>query len=264
MISTQLPPAILAQLRGSLCRTTTLTEAAAWSESKSDRALVLEGGTGSGKTLAAAWAFQFARRRTRPSEVGTIAWPVWCDARLVCAMVGHEWRREAEWRTFDAAPLVVIDDVGIEDDPKNMRALLERLWNVSSGRLVLTTNVSPDEFSSRYGDRVFSRVAGSARWIATTSSDMRIEAPAGEAFRRPEDETSSEQVERLRAEDEASRAAAEWERTRADRERMTADIMRRVSDITGDKRLRAVDSSASDNERREFLRKQLEGLKEGA
>lgn len=262
MITTQLPALILADLRRGLRTTVALTQAASWSEAKSDRALVLEGATGSGKSLAAAWAFQFSRHRARASEAGMTAWPVWCDARLTCALVGHEWRRETEWRQFDAAPLIVIDDVGTEDEPRQMRALLERAWNVASGRVVITTNVAPDAFAARYGDRVFSRVAGSARWAATASKDMRLEAPSSEPYRRPEDETESEWADRREAEELARQEAEEWERNRVTRERAMAELMRRISDLTGATRHAARPDAREDDERRDVLRSQVEMLRE--
>jgi hypothetical protein len=160
---------------------------------------VIEGGTGAGKSLAAAWAHQFTRKRSRPSESGPTAWPVWCDARLVSAMVGHEWRLPDDWRRFDASPLVVLDDVGCEDEPQQMRALLERLWNVSSGRVAITTNLNIDDIGKRYGPRVFSRMITS-RWV------------------------------------ECARKEELWETERLQRERRMADVMARVAEITGAKR----------------------------
>jgi hypothetical protein len=237
MIATQLPPHISALLRTDVRRTTCLAEAAAWSEAKHTRGLVLHGGTGSGKTAAAAWAFQFARHRVRMSESGSTAWPVWCDARLVSAMVGHEWKHEDDWRRFDSAPIVVLDDVGIEREPDSMRALIERLWNVSSGRVVMTTNLDEAAFAERYGDRAFSRVFGTSLWITSADDDMRIDPPSGEKFRRPEDETTSECVARLKLEEDRRREEAEFEASRPKREAYMAEVMAKVRELTSAKRV---------------------------
>lgn len=261
MISTQPPSAILSNLSAGVRATVALIETAAWCESRTTRALVLEGSTGSGKSLAAAWGHQFVRRRARPSESGLIALPVWSDARLICAMVGHEWRREEEWRKFDAAPLVVIDDVGTETEPLQMRALLERAWNVASGRIVLTLNVSPDDFSARYGERVFSRVAGSSRWVALTCNDMRLYPPPEEPFRRPNDETALEMVDRLRAQNEAAREDDEWERNRPEREQSLASLMSRVSSMAKQKHLPSASPGESDAAARVLLQQQLNRLR---
>lgn len=257
MISTNLPAAIATDLRATLRTTIALTEAAAWSESRASRVLVLEGDTGSGKSLAAAWAWQFARRRTRPSESGKYAWPVWCDARLVAAMVGHEWRHEAAWSSFDCSALVVIDDVGIEDKPDQMCSLLERLYNVSSGRAILTTNLGFEDFSRRYGDRVRSRLVGAARWVRCADPDMRIAPPSSEPFRGPDVETPAELVARLKAEEQAAAEEREWEAGRAEREKFWAQEMAKLDGLTEAKRLPR-EIHDSDEMTRDFLRKQLE------
>jgi hypothetical protein len=150
-------------------------------------------------------------------------------------MVGHEWRLPDDWRRFDASPLVVLDDVGCEDEPQQMRALLERLWNVSSGRVAITTNLNIDDIGKRYGPRVFSRMITS-RWVECADHDYRITPPTGEPFRRPEDETACECVDRMHAEEQAARKEELWETERLQRERRMADVMARVAEITGAKR----------------------------
>jgi hypothetical protein len=259
MISTQLPKHIMADMRAGLRRTTALLAVASWIEVKSDRAIVIEGGTGAGKSLAAAWAHQFSRNRCRPSESGPTAWPVWCDARLVSAMVGFEYRLPDDWRRFDASPLVVLDDVGCEDEPQQMGALLERVWNVANGRVVITTNLNADDFKRRYGERVFSRVATS-RWVRSADPDFRASPPRGEVFRRPEDETACECVDRIRAEEKAVHEEELWEAERLERERRMTEVMARVAEITGAKRFAKAavgDDAATVGAR---IRRQLEEL----
>lgn len=267
MIQSHLPDHIGVYIRTGVCTTTALTAAAAWSADREHRFLVLEGHTGSGKSIAAAWAHQFARERvTRTGVMSYVEthtepkWPVWCDARLVCGMVGGEWRNADAWAAFDRASVVVIDDVGTEDKADRMTALLERLCNVSSGRAVLTTNLDFETFSGRYGDRVQSRMVGSARWVRCADPDMRCHVPSGAVFAKPGDETTAELTARLRADEERRRQEAEWQAGQADREKWMAKHMDEMQ-LLMDKSIRLPPSDSSDDERREFLRKQVAGLK---
>jgi hypothetical protein len=267
MIQSRLPGAIATELLAGLKAKAAVQVAASWVEAKAPRFLVLEGHPGCGKSLAAAWAWEFVydRIRNRGPVLGPIAahdpWPVWCDTRLVAAMVGHEWRHEEQWASFDRARLVVIDDVGLEREPDRMSDLLERLYNVSSGRAILTTNLSFETFSARYGERVQSRIIGSARWAQCADPDMRMQRPEGESFPPPQRETAGELVARLKAEEDRKREEAEWEAGEADRERWWTEQMKLITNLGDEKTWRYTSNNASDEERRELLRKQVEQLK---
>lgn len=266
-MNTNIPAKLDRILRSTLLTTTALAETARWVESKSD-VLVIEGDTGSGKSVAAAWAWMFVKLRTSrtgPVEYGEMhaapSWPVWVDAPTVASL--QPW--SDQWAAFDRARLVVIDDVGTEEKPERMQAVLERLWNVSSGRAVITTNLTVADFGDRYGARVASRLAGSGAWARCSDCDMRIESPSGEPFRRPEDETASELTARLAAEEVRRQHEIDWEAGRDERERMFASMFSDLSKLTGEKRLRVAPSDASDEERRDLLRRQVEQIrKEGA
>lgn len=266
MILTSLPNHIATVLRGGLRSTAATRAVAEWSSDPTWRILVLEGGVGSGKTAAASWGFQFVYdRMTRPgvrtyAEIYSPRWPVWCDARLVCGLVGVEWRYEDKWAAFDTAPLVVLDDVGTEDKPERMTSLLERLFNVASSRAIITTNLDLDDFHKRYGDRVDSRIVGFAQWVQCADADMRVCPPDGAPFARPEDETHSELVARLKAEEERRKIDEEWEAGHEERQRWWAEHMADLARLTGEKRLRVAASGESDEEARERIRRQVEQL----
>lgn len=274
MILSRLPNPIATELHNGLKAHVALKHAAAWSENRAHRFLVLEGNPGSGKTMAAAWAFEFARDRVRHRGpiIGSVnpidPWPVWCDARLVCSMVGHEWRAEKQWTDFDNARVVVIDDVGLEREADRMADLLERLYNVSSGRAILTTNLGFEQFSERYGQRVQSRIVGASQWVTIADPDMRMQAPEGEPFAAPQDETASELVARLKAEEEHKREEAAWEAGKVEREKFWADQMQLIKNLGEEHTWRPSPpvSNASDEERRDLLRRQVEQLqdREGA
>jgi hypothetical protein len=256
----RLPPKIESKLRETLRTTHALSETVRWLESRDVEALVLQGDTGSGKSLAAAWAFRFIHHRTRPSQSGQYAWPVWLDAAIVSS-----WRTwDPKFDEVDAAPLVVVDDVGTESQPAAMQLVIERLWNVSSGRVLITTNLDPETFCGRYGDRVRSRVGGTAAWVACAEEDMRMFPPTTPDFRGPEQLTHSEQ--QARAAELAVRDAeqAAWEADAEDRERWMAEHMRNIRELTDSKRHRvAPQDDAWIEERRAALQRQVEARKAG-
>lgn len=249
-------------LRAGALTTHALSETARWLETRSVPALVLQGDPGSGKSVAAAWAFRHAYHRVRHSGAGIAAWPEWWDANAITNM--RPW--DERWNAIDAAPLVVIDDVGTEiglEASSKMQGVLERLWNVSSGRMILTTNVSPPDFCERYGDRVRSRVAGSAVWVACAEDDMRSAPPTSVPFRRPEAETSSELVARLADEERKRVEDAEWEKAAPEREAWMARHMANLESLTRSKRMHVPVSreSEDEDEARVRIKSQLEQLR---
>lgn len=259
-----IPSRLDTTIRAGVATTHALSETARWLETRSVPALVLQGDPGCGKSVAAAWAFRHTYHRVRPSDAGLASWPVWWDANTIAHL--RPW--DPQWAAIDSAPLVVVDDVGTELGPDavgRMQGVLEHLWNVSSGRLLLTTNVDPGSFGERYGDRVKSRVAGSSVWVACADDDMRITPPKSTPFRRPDAETSSELVARL-AEEERKRAEdAAWEAAAPEREAWMRRHMENLARLTGEKRLRVAPTDASDEERRQLLKNQVDMLrKEGA
>lgn len=257
------PPRLMSLLDSNLTATVALERAAKWAANGPEPMLVIQGDTGSGKSVAAAWAMRFVSiRRSRGVQygLGDRVDPLWCDARVLCQL--RPW--DEQWAKFDASPLVVIDDVGTEDKPATMVGILERIFNLGGGKSILTTNLDAEAFTSQYGSRVASRIAGFAQWFATSDPDMRIDAPRGEPFPLPGDLTQSEKdaaerrrEERAREDEEAQRY---WAEHSEDIARHRAELRRLTSDR---KTFRIVEDGddESDNARRQELAAQLEELK---
>jgi hypothetical protein len=209
-----LPPKLAARIDAGVVQTAAIAAVMAWLESRASEVLVLHGGTGSSKSLAAAWAFAFAAHRNRVS-------PMWCDAPEMSAVA--DW--SSEWAAFDAAPLLVIDDLGAEPERRRerMQVVLERMFNLAAGRAVITTNVHHELVFLHYGDRVQSRLRGIATtWFALSDPDYRITPPQGPLAPSPRAETQREIAAKERAEDERRRQAEVREAERQESERFGA------------------------------------------
>lgn len=232
---TSLPDRAAAKLRAGLRNTQATSVAARWIEHGPHDVLVLQGDTGAGKSLAAAWCFTFVRHREFTGFREGVA-PrrdcVWADARVVATL--KPW--DERWRTFDSAPLVVLDDVGTEDSAGAMTSVLERLFNLAGGRAVITTNLAPGPFAERYGDRVASRFAGGALWVATTDVDMRLDAPDGPELPQPNAPTERERAARdaqREAEQREDAAHQQWlEENAGSLDRYRSELRR----LTGEQR----------------------------
>ena len=139
----------------------------AWVANPSGRPwLVLCGPVGRGKTFAAAHALFAARGRyvgARELE------------RLGMAKFGDE---QAQFQQLlDGRGLLVIDDVGREDDIGRMQSALLDIVDYRRGsgiRTVLITNFAKKAFCDRYSDaRLQSRLHECAQWFADAGDDMR-------------------------------------------------------------------------------------------
>jgi DNA replication protein DnaC len=130
--------------------------------------LVLSGPTGRGKTMSAGWVI---------GVEGGLYYPV---EELVRALSD---RRTHRAETLVSARLIVLDDIGREEDSDvdRVRAgLVEIVDRRRSGRFLtlITTNLNGKAFASRYADaRLLSRLAQSSRWEADGGPDMRRGSP---------------------------------------------------------------------------------------
>lgn len=156
-----------AMVTGTLEARQALTEARAWFETRAKTScLILSGQSGCGKTVAA--------QALIAAHGG-----LWLDKNdAIKAFTGYFG--EAAERVVAAvdAPLLVIDDVGTEDDPKRMTNILIELFDKRmSAKLspwVITTNSTHREFADRYQSaRLRGRLRQDAEWIALTDQDMR-------------------------------------------------------------------------------------------
>lgn len=199
--------------------------------------LVLQGGTGSGKTVAAGWGFEYERsRHGRPG--------VWCHMRDIAALA--DWKRE-QWAIFDAAPLIVIDDLGREVSAANAAAVIERVDNLARGRCIYTTNLDVIPAMGLYGERASSRLV-QARWLAVACEDMRVTPPTTPLAPPPRfvQEAADEAVPFLSPEYVQNEIDKLYARLRAD-----GKIVTHFPETGGQQ-------DGRDNERRRELRKQAE------
>lgn len=248
---TALPPKI-EQALVSACRTEAIDVVLAWIETRRD-ILVLEGGTGAGKSVAAAWAFAHYRHRGRA--------PVWASMPEVATLA--EWKTD-EWEPFDAASLIVLDDLGTERDANRAAMVLERVSNLAAGRCVITTNVPVDEVLSRYGERVQSRIIGAAHWVTLGGRDLRVQPPKGEMAPDPDAKTAAEIAwddrREQAARDRHNEDIRRWESDQRERDAMLARMNAELAEKTSH-RPSAAQIEADDNARRQVLAQQVEELR---
>lgn len=130
--------------------------------------LFLAGPPGSGKSIAAA-------------EAIACCGGVWVSAqqlpRIFAANFGDQYEAQETVRT---ASLLVIDDLGTEQDSQRMAAILIELLDarksMSRHPTIATSNLTSASFLARYsaaGDRLSSRLAEQATWYADAAADMR-------------------------------------------------------------------------------------------
>jgi len=160
-------PAGLVELvaHGDLDRNTAvMAELDSWR--KSDRRIVvLSGPVGVGKTVSAVrWLMNHGGLSPCFTRAGDF------EAR---GRYSHVWR--SEWQNASG---MILDDMGAEykDSKGNLLADLDTLidtFSVGAGKLVITTNLSWDDFQARYEERISSRIVGSAKWVNVAGQDLR-------------------------------------------------------------------------------------------
>ena len=133
----------------------------AW-DVKKRSVLVLSGDPGSGKTVAAAW---WALQRAHP-------------ARFVrAASFAAQSRYDEEKRNMlDGA--LVLDDLGAEyNDAKGSFLVdLDELVDSFYGNrrpLVITTNLDPEPFKQKYGERIVDRLRECSVWKSVGNTSLR-------------------------------------------------------------------------------------------
>jgi len=133
--------------------------------------LVMAGDVGRGKTVAASWWLLQAAHLRRPVFVSAARLSRW-----------DRYDNEAMDRLLLASRLV-IDDLGEEfnDTKGNFLAVLDETISdrVANRRpTVITTNLTLETFTERYGIRVRDRIRESGRWQSFKGSSMRQKASA--------------------------------------------------------------------------------------
>lgn len=139
--------------RGGLADTEARTAAKKFREAKGAWCLLLLGGIGSGKTTAAgelAWAFGLEEKR--------VAWIRASESARLSGFGAEALERFEHWRS---AKLVVLDDLGTEAMTPTWQQALDDLLDDRYQRMaptVITSNLTPEGFKQRYGERIADRV----------------------------------------------------------------------------------------------------------
>lgn len=140
-----------------------------WAEG-SRRGLVLRGGVGVGKSVAAACALaQFAQGDDHPA-VRPLSWHRPND--FASGML-HAYDEKAP---KIGTRMVVIDDIGRETKVDFEEALVV-LIDDHMTRFVITTNLTMDEVSKRYGERLIDRLYHECEIVSLSGSSKRRREP---------------------------------------------------------------------------------------
>lgn len=171
------PSRIAAAVSGPLEATPALEHTRRWC-SEGGWALLLLGGVGAGKSIAGGWAMAEAIR----SDV--LMAPHYLERRALYLRAAEAARmlsdyskedREA-FRAWSKVRLLVLDDLGAERAGDAWLARIDELIDVRYGdqlRTLVTTNLSPEAFTGRYGTRVRDRLRDGGRIVSAGKQSMR-------------------------------------------------------------------------------------------
>jgi hypothetical protein len=116
-----------------------------------------------------------------------------CKTGSACWMLGQHWggcfakakqllrlaiEKPAQYETLARARYVVLDDLGTEvhDDKGHWLATFTDLfddWYAGDARLILTCNLTRDDFKARYGERVADRIRERGRFVTLGGASVR-------------------------------------------------------------------------------------------
>ena len=139
------------------------------------RTIILSGSTGTGKThLAQAICYELSGSCVTAGELARVA----RDAEAGDPDDRQEARRKLrQWVQVDT---LAIDDLGAERHtgsdlfPEVVYTLLEERSKLKNKRTVVTTNLSSQEISQRYGEKVYSRLMFEAKAAKMVGTDFRV------------------------------------------------------------------------------------------
>lgn len=128
--------------------------------------MILIGSIGSGKSVAACWAM--AERGGNFVSAHDLA------------RISTDFKRDL-WQTLVSAHVLVVDDLGDEQDPAKLSPALKILISQRSshnGRTIITSNLTREDLKLRYPDeKLWSRVAQSSAFCSMNGPDLRREPP---------------------------------------------------------------------------------------
>lgn len=131
--------------------------------------LLLAGPSGGGKSVAAAWLLREFAAQSRGTPLFRRAAEL---ARL--GLYGPEaW---AQWRDVQTCRLLVLDDLGAEVASEVWRAAFDELFDARHSErrtTVITTNLEPEAFKVRYGERITDRIREDGRVVVCDKKSMR-------------------------------------------------------------------------------------------
>lgn len=218
-----------------------------WLDAVHERWLIVlaSEGTGSGKSLSAAWLLTRLEElyRSGDTRVATIAmrsfaggsW--WCQAQDLATLKAlRPWEREERLKRLREGWVVVLDDLGTEDDPELAANLIAHrrganLLTVATTNLVDTkTGRASKEWRERYDRRMLSRMTApgdhdrgqAIAWCHVPHDDLRSRAtprllPPREASSMPVDDKIDDMIARIKESTDPKRAAERADRTTRER-----------------------------------------------
>jgi hypothetical protein len=142
------------------------------------KGLVLWGDNGTGKTR---WANHFARAKCRAAQEIVVSWRQHgSESALSFVSPCREYGAHLNHPGGD----VLIDDLGAEHTLNDFGNKIEALADVivdrycwfsrEMGKTYITTNLSPEQITKRYDDRIISRLYEMCTFIEFKGSDVRI------------------------------------------------------------------------------------------
>lgn len=159
-----------ALVRDELRDTAAIQAARRWCRSRGRAWLMLAGPVGCGKTVAAADTVAFGPDGS-----------MWLRADALCRVFSSSYsEQQTQQQRARTVELLVIDDLGCENDPARMLGvlldLLDHRKSAHRRPTIVTSNLTRRALQERYPDtRLASRLVESVEWIGLVGSDLRRE-----------------------------------------------------------------------------------------
>lgn len=173
-------PRLSALVTSELQQTEALRAVADWDRRRGAWCLLLIGGVGCGKSTAA--ASHFVEVGVRWLEIGASlssrARPIWARASEEAGRSAFGAEADVRRDAFRRSCLLVLDDLGVEMSTNPWSQLVDDVMDYRyqhSGRTVITSNLDPNAFKARYGERISDRIR----------QDGMVRQLSGRSMRKP-------------------------------------------------------------------------------